>query len=171
MATTSSVTIADVITPTYVQSLVTDATDGRTPLLLEVYAGLVTLQALAGDTVVAGIYKSFLPIDAPPFTVRGYGSASTQDLEVIDVAVCVSLGGFSTQDAKSSVSVESAFAQLESQSFASVLGNPHCLVLTVNTRVRNSQLHRIAYNVTVFSPLEVGGIISKNTLQAGDRPA
>ena len=90
MATISNVTIADVINPSYVQSQVTDATNSRTTLLLEVYAGLVTLQALAGDSVVAGTYKSFLPIDAPPFTVRGYGSPSTQDLEPINVAVCTS---------------------------------------------------------------------------------
>ena len=155
MANTSNVTINDVTSPTYVQSLVTDATTGNA-VLLEVYAGFVTLQAFSDDTVVAGTYKSFLPIDTPPKTVRGYGSSSSQDLDPIEVAVCVGLGGFSTQNADSSVSVNLPLARLKSQSFGSVLGNPHCLVLTVNKKyetLSSTALRTLSRSSAVLNPM------------------
>jgi hypothetical protein len=83
--------------------------------------------------------------------------------------VCVSPGGFSTHDANSSVSVESASVALESQSFRDAQGSPHCPVLSVDTLVRNSQLHRIAYNVTVLSTIESDGF-GTYSLQSNERP-
>ena len=160
-----NVTMADVIDPTY---LLSEVTVGGNATVLEVYAGFVILQAYADDPVVSGTYKSFLPISA--LTVRGYGSASSQDVVPITAAVCVSPGGFSAHDANSSVSVEASSAKLEAQSFPSQLGNPHCLILTVKTKVQNSQLHRVAYNVSVLSRIEVD-TIKTFALQSGDRPA
>jgi hypothetical protein len=84
--------------------------------------------------------------------------------------MCVSPGGFSTHDANSSVSVESASVARESQSFRNALGSPHCLVLSVDTLVRNSQPHRIAYNVTVLSLIEPDGF-GIYSLQSNDRPS
>jgi hypothetical protein len=156
-----NVTLGSVANPTYVNAVVLDP-DNPLPVdpngilnlsientrLHEVYAGSIILQASNhSGSIARAIYKSFLPIE--PSVLRFYGPASVEK-PTINVAVCVSPGGFADDDDEANtVSVDEATAALELETLPGQQPG-FCLILKAQIAILSGDFHRIAYNVTVL---------------------
>jgi hypothetical protein len=152
MASDIGVPIQNVVDPTYLRTrlqaddpVTTEPVDAS----LEIYSGLLLLQAREGDGHLQHYdYQSFVPIS--PGRIRQYDPSSRELL--FDATVTMALAGVAPADNEANISsIDTVSVKLVPRAFLGLNGEPNILVLEFTIGILNTEIIRVSYSIAVSS--------------------